>query len=149
MGKLASGSSGGEKMDISVIVVDDDLDCLETLVEYLELKDIQVVAKAKNGKEAVEFYERYKPEVVLLDIVMPHYDGFYTLEQIKSKNPNAKVIFVTGATSETTQKRLFESNVDGLLFKPFDMDKLVEALSTVKSGGKFIPTTVRSRTIGS
>ena len=136
-------------MDVSVIVVDDDLDCLEVLTEYLELKDIQVAAKAKNGKEAVEFYERYKPQVVLLDVVMPGYDGFYALEQIKTKNPDAKVIFVTAATSETTQKKLFESNVDGLLFKPFDMDKLIEAIDTVKNGKKFIPITVRSRVIGS
>ena len=136
-------------MDTSVIVVDDDFDCLETLTEYLELKEIQVVAKAKDGKEAVEFFERYQPEVVLLDVIMSDYDGFYALEQIKSKNPNAKVIFLTGATSELTQKRLFESDVDGLLFKPFDMDKLIQALDTVKSGGKFIPTTIRSRIIGS
>ena len=133
-------------MTISVIVVDDDRDNREVLTEYLELKDVKVLARASNGKEAFEFFEKNKPEIVLLDVIMPDYDGFYALERIKEHDPNAKVIFITAASRERTQEKLFETKIDGVIFKPFEMEKLMEVINIVKSGGKCIPNSVRSHT---
>ena len=132
-------------MDTSVIVVEDDLDSMEVLSEYLLMKEIKVVAKAKDGKEAFEFYQKFKPEIVLLDVIMPNYDGFYALEKIKEFDKDAKVIFVTAASNDTTQKRLFETNVDGIIFKPFQMNQLLEAIHVVQNGGKKIPKSVRAK----
>ena len=131
-------------MATQVIVVEDDNDSREILSEYLEMKEIKVVAKAQDGKEAVEMYAKFQPEVVLLDIVMPGYDGFYALERIRELDQNAKVIFVTAATNATTQERLFKSDVDGIIFKPYEMNELMKAITTVKNGGKSIPKSVRS-----
>ncbi|RDJ32561.1 MAG: response regulator [Crenarchaeota archaeon] len=128
----------------SVIIVDDDYDSLEVLSEYLSIKNLNVIAKAKNGAEAVIIYEKLQPDVVLLDVIMPEYDGFYALQKIKGINPNAKVIFVTAATAGVTQKRLFESNVEAIIFKPFEMDYLLETIDMVKQGKKRIPNTVRA-----
>ena len=133
-------------MTISVIVVDDDKDSLEVMSEYLELKDVNVLARASNGKEAFEIFVNNKPEIVLLDVIMPDYDGFYALERIKEHDPNAKVIFVTAASRERTQEKLFETNVDGIIFKPFEMEKLMTAINAVRNGKKWIPNTVRSKT---
>ncbi len=132
-------------MTTTVIVVEDDQDSLEVMTEYLEMKDIKVVARAKDGHEAFELYEKLKPEVVLLDVLMPYYDGFYALDKIKASNQNAKVIFVTAATNSKTQDKLFETNVDGILFKPFEMENLMEAIHIVKNGGKRIPGSVRAK----
>ena len=132
-------------MDTSVIVVEDDLDSMEVLSEYLQMKDLKVVARAQDGKEAFEMYEKFKPEIVLLDVIMPNYDGFYALERIKEKYPDSKVIFVTAASNDTTQKRLFETNVDGIIFKPFQMNQLLEAIHVVQNGGKKIPKSVRAK----
>jgi DNA-binding NarL/FixJ family response regulator len=132
-------------MTTTVIVVEDDQDSLEVMTEYLEMKDIKVVAKAKDGNEAFELFKKLTPEVVLLDVLMPYYDGFYALEKIKEFNQNAKVIFVTAATNSKTQDKLFESNVDGILFKPFEMENLMEAIHIVKNGGKRIPDSVRAK----
>lgn len=129
----------------TVIVVEDDQDSMEVTTEYLEMKDIQVIAKAKDGKEAFELYKKLQPEVVLLDVIMPNYDGFYALEKIKEFNKNAKVIFVTAATNSKTQERLFQTNVDGILFKPFEMENLMDAIHIVKNGGKRIPGSVRAQ----
>ena len=131
-------------MTIQAIVVEDDNDSREILSEYLEMKEIKVVAKAQDGKEAVEMYTKFRPEVVLLDIVMPGYDGFYALERIRELDQNAKVIFVTAATNATTQERLFKSDVDGIIFKPYEMNELIKTITTVKNGGKSIPKSVRS-----
>ncbi len=132
-------------MTTTVIVVEDDQDSLEVMTEYLEMKDIKVVARAKDGHEAFELYEKLKPEVVLLDVLMPYYDGFYALDKIKASNQNAKVIFVTASTNSKTQDKLFETNVDGILFKPFEMENLMEAIHIVKNGGKRIPGSVRAK----
>ena len=113
-------------MSISVIVVDDDNDSLEVLSEYLSLKELNVLAKAKNGKEAVEIYKKFMPDVVLLDVLMPGYDGFYAIEKIKEFNPDAKVIFVTAAIIGPTQRKLFTYDVDGIIFKPFDIENLIK-----------------------
>lgn len=131
-------------MTIQAIVVEDDNDSREILSEYLEMKEIKVIAKAQNGKEAFEMYRKFRPEVVLLDIVMPGYDGFYALERIREFDKHAKVIFVTAATNATTQEKLFKSDVDGIIFKPYEMNELIQAISTVTNGGKRIPKSVRS-----
>lgn len=131
-------------MSISVIIVEDDDDSREVLAEYLELKEIKVIAKAKNGHEALDLYKKFHPEVVLLDVMMPTFDGFYALDKIKEYDNNAKVIFVTAATSSSTQHKLFESNVEGIIFKPFDMEHLLNTIQLVKDGSRVIPPTMRS-----
>ena len=131
-------------MTLSVIVVEDDFDSLEVLSEYLNLKELNVLAKAKNGKEAVELYEKFKPEIVLLDVLMPGYDGFYAIEKIKEIDPSAKVIFVTAATMGPTQRKLFEYDVEGIIFKPFEMDYLMDSIQAVRNGRKVIPATTHS-----
>ena len=131
-------------MTLSVIVVEDDFDSLEVLSEYLNLKELNVLAKAKNGKEAVELYEKFKPEIVLLDVLMPGYDGFYAIEKIKELDPSAKVIFVTAATMGPTQRKLFDYDVEGIIFKPFEMDYLMESIEAVRNGRKVIPATTHS-----
>ena len=108
------------------------------------MKDLKVVAKADNGKSAVEIYKKFKPDVVLLDVIMPGYDGFYALENIRRINPDAKIIFVTAASSGPTQTRLFSYDASAIIFKPFEMDHLIKVIEDVKNGKKVIPRDVRS-----
>ena len=131
-------------MTLNVIVVEDDFDSLEVLSEYLSLKELNVLAKAKNGKEAVEIYQKFKPDIVLLDVLMPGYDGFYAVEKIKEVDPSAKIIFVTAATMGPTQRKLFDYDVDGIIFKPFEMDYLMNSIEAVRNGRKVIPATTHS-----
>ena len=131
-------------MTLNVIVVEDDFDSLEVLSEYLSLKELNVLAKAKNGKEAVEIYQKFKPDIVLLDVLMPGYDGFYAVEKIKEVDPSAKIIFVTAATMGPTQRKLFDYDVDGIIFKPFEMDYLMDSIVAVRNGRKVIPATTHS-----
>ena len=131
-------------MTLNVIVVEDDFDSLEVLSEYLSLKELNVLAKAKNGKEAVEIYQKFRPDIVLLDVLMPGYDGFYAVEKIKEVDPSAKIIFVTAATMGPTQRKLFDYDVDGIIFKPFEMDYLMNSIEAVRNGRKVIPATTHS-----
>jgi len=91
-----------------VIVVDDDKDTVEVFCEYLEIKGIEVLGRGHNGREAVELFKEKKPEIVLLDVMMPEYDGFFGLKNIRKLDPNAKVIMVTADLTSDTEKKLKE-----------------------------------------
>ena len=117
-----------------VIVVDDDKDTVEVFCEYLEIKDIEVLGRGHNGREAVELFKEKKPEIVLLDVMMPEYDGFFGLKNIRKLDPNAKVIMVTADLTSDTEKKLKELQASGILYKPYEIDKVVETIDKVKQG---------------
>jgi two-component system chemotaxis response regulator CheY len=108
----------------TAIVVDDDYDIVETFCEYLELKNVHVLGKGHNGKDAVELYQKFKPEVVFLDVTMPDYNGFYALEKIKQINPDAKVIMITADLTEETEDKLIELCASTIIYKPLQLDSI-------------------------
>lgn len=118
----------------SVITIDDDPAIVQVIREYLEIKNIDVIGMGSNGKEAVELYKKLKPDVVLLDVMMPQYDGFYALEKIREIDPNAKVIMVTADLTLNTEKKLTELRASAITYKPYDIDNLIEIIEKVNNG---------------
>lgn len=116
---------------VKVIVVDDDVDTVEVFCEYLEIKDITVVGRGYNGKTAVELYEKFKPDITLLDVMMPEYDGFYGLENIKNINPDAKIIMVTADLTFDTEKKLKDLNASAVIYKPYEIDSVIDTIHKV------------------
>lgn len=123
-----------------VIVVDDDRDTVEVFCEYLGIKDIQVLGKGFSGKEAVNLYKELKPEIVLLDVMMPDYDGFYGLRNIREYDPQAKVIMVTADLTSDTEKKLKELNASAILYKPYEIDSVVSTIDKVSKGEVLLET---------
>ncbi len=117
----------------SVIVVDDDNTLVKVFEQYLKLKNIDVLGHGYDGKDAVTLYEKLKPDVVLLDIMMPHHDGFYAIEKIKEIDPNAKVIVVTADLTADTEKKLQNLKISGIIYKPYDMKDIVNKIENVSS----------------
>lgn len=113
------------------IVIDDDPDIVTVFSDYLEIKDIAIVGRGYNGKDAVELYEKLRPDIVFLDVMMPQYDGIYALERIKQLNPNAKVIMVTADLSSDTYNRLQELNVSAIIYKPFDIEEVLKVIKSI------------------
>jgi DNA-binding NarL/FixJ family response regulator len=124
---------------VRVVVVDDDIDTVEVFCEYLEIKDITVVGRGHNGKKATELYENLRPDIVLLDVMMPEYDGFYGLEHIRKINPEAKVIMVTADLTYDTEKKLKEFNASAVIYKPYEIDSVIETIHKVSSEIVTIP----------
>ena len=87
----------------SVIIVDDDRDTLEVFSEYLRMKGVKVLGQGRNGKEAVELYQKFKPDIAILDMRMPEFDGKYAIDEIKKIDSDAQIIVVTGFTEYTTE----------------------------------------------
>ena len=128
----------------TAIVIDDDFDTGDVLEEYLEFKDIQILGKGLDGKDAVDLYKKYNPDIVFLDIMMPHYDGFYALEKIKQLDPDARVIMVTGDLTAETYNRLQILKTSAIIYKPFDIDHMMEVIKQVL-GDKLIEVVLQKR----
>ena len=125
----------------SVIVVDDDRDTVEVFCEYLAIKDIEVLGRGYDGKTAVELYKKHTPDVVLLDVMMPDYDGFYGLENIRKINPDAKIIMVTADLTSDTEKKLVDLKASAMIYKPYEIDSVIETIEKVHKENVVISTT--------
>lgn len=112
----------------SVIVIDDDQDTLDIFCEFLKLKNVQILGKAKNGFQALNLYKETKPDVVLMDVMMPDYNGFFGLEKIKEFDKNSKIIMVTADLTENTSRRLQDLGANEILYKPYDIDQVMKTI---------------------
>lgn len=119
---------------ISAIVIDDENDVLEVFCEYLKVKNVNVLAKGRNGKDAVELYQKLKPDVVLMDLVMPHYDGFYGIENIRKYDPDSKIIIFSASLTPEYVDILRKMKVSGISIKPYDMERIIDLINKVSIG---------------
>jgi len=109
----------------SIIIIDDNVDAVETLKEYFEASKIDVLGYGYNGKDAVELYEKHNPDIVLLDLAMPEFDGFYAIENIQKINPKAKIIILTGSIDAASQVKLDGHQLYANFSKPYKITELV------------------------
>ena len=120
----------------TVLVIDDNPDVLSLFVELLELKKFQVVGTGRNGKEAVAQFEKLKPDITFLDVVMPNTDGLYALDLIREINPEAVVVMITTDLSQDTAKRLEDLKATAVVYKPFDINDLVKIVDEIEADVK-------------
>jgi len=110
----------------SVIVIDDDKDTVSVLSELLELHGMNVIGKGYNGLEGVQLFDKLHPDVTLLDLMMPQYDGLYALRKIREKDKTANVIIVTGGYPDSLEEEIQSLKPTKILFKPLDVSILVD-----------------------
>lgn len=114
---------------IKVCIVDDNRELVALLEEYIsEQPDMDVIGVAHNGQDCLSMLEQVSPDVLVLDIIMPHLDGLAVLERIKefqkgTSIPN--VIMLTAFGQEDVTKKAVELGASYFILKPFDMDNLV------------------------
>ena len=116
----------------TVIVIEDDESMLEIFEEWIKMAGISVLAKGYDGKEAVELFEKHRPEIVILDLMMPGYDGFYAISGIRKIDPNAKILILTADVTEDTKQRLNQLDVS-LMYKPYELDDVVKEIKKLES----------------
>ncbi|MGY5146595.1 MAG: response regulator [Candidatus Nitrosopumilus sp. bin_7KS] len=113
---------------VSCIVIDDDQDVLDVFCELLSIVGVDVMDKGTDGKEAERLYEKHRPDLIFVDLLMPEYDGFYAIERIRSINPNAKIVIVTGDLKAGESYLLDSYNVSAIIYKPFDIHMIKQVL---------------------
>ncbi|PHR52774.1 MAG: response regulator [Arcobacter sp.] len=89
------------------------------------------VASAFNGKEAIEMYERLKPDIIFVDIVMPEMDGIELSRKLREMNPNQIIIVISASNDIQKISESIEIGVNSFIQKPIDTKKIIELLSNV------------------
>jgi two-component system chemotaxis response regulator CheY len=111
-----------------ILTADDSAFMRKVLIDILKEAGAEVIIEAANGREAVEKYESEKPDLVLLDIIMPEMDG---MEALKKIGKGTKVIMITAVGQEGVINEAKANGAAGYILKPFDKVKVLEEINKV------------------
>jgi DNA-binding NarL/FixJ family response regulator len=121
-------------MQLKIMLVDDHVLFLEGLQYLLDTYGIQVTGKARNGKEALTKARILKPDIILMDIRMPEYDGLNALKLIKEEMPDIKVLMLTTSEEDDDLFTAIRYGASGYLFKNTDAKDLINMLLQIEKG---------------
>ena len=114
--------------DRTALVVDDSGLNRQIIIEYLHGKNFNIL-EAEDGKQALEHVATGKPDIILLDLIMPVMDGFETLEELKKIGSEIPVIVITAYLKDNTYQRCLTLGAKGFLHKPVKMHELFNLIS--------------------
>jgi DNA-binding NarL/FixJ family response regulator len=137
----------GDDEPLKVIVVDDDPLARRMLRDVLQNAGITVIAEAGGGREAIELSVYYKPDVVVMDLVMPGMDGVAATRQIVDKAPEVRVVMLTSSDSEEVGLMTLRAGASGFLCKSVGVDALPRALRCAKDGEAVVSRALTMRLI--
>jgi len=124
-----------ENLQDKTVLIAEDTDLIRTLVK-IALRPLGcTVVEAVDGREALLLAVELEPDLILLDVVMPHMDGFSVLEKMRGENicPNCLIVMLTTAATQADQDHGKESGADGYIVKPFGKDELRETVMNLLS----------------
>lgn len=113
-----------ENMGKKILVIDDEADLCTTIKAQLEASGFNVLA-AFSGQEGIDKAKEYKPDLVILDLMMPGMDGFEACRKLKKDFPSTPVIVLTALEQDDSAKRALSAGAEGYLVKPFEEDSLL------------------------
>jgi len=116
---------------VKVLAVDDSKTMLAMLAAQLRGSDFEIVATASSGPEAVEKFKEIKPQLVLLDVVMPEVTGVETLERLLRLDTAACVVMVSSIGAEATVQDCLKKGARSFLQKPLQKDNMLAQLTNV------------------
>jgi two-component system, NarL family, response regulator LiaR len=133
---------------IRVLIVDDHAVVREGLRTFLELQDgLEVVGEAGDGEEAVGLAERLRPDVVLMDLVMPKLDGVEAMRELRQRVPGARVIVLTSFLDDDRLLPALRAGAAGYLLKNVQPQELARAVRAADGGEALIDPAVAARLV--
>lgn len=117
-----------------ILVVDDAAFMRGSMKLILEKAGHEVVGMAANGREGVELFQKLRPDITTLDILMGEMDGISTLKEIMKKDPSAKVVMLTAVGTESTQEEARKLGASGYVRKPFRQEDVVREIDRIIKG---------------
>jgi len=124
-----------EQERIRVMIVDDHDMLREGLIAFLRVySNLDLVAEASNGREAIRRCEELQPDVVLMDLIMPEIDGVETTRQVLEVSPRTKVIALTSFGDDDLVRRALKAGAISYLLKNVSAEELAEAIEAAYAG---------------
>lgn len=111
------------------ILVVDDAQFLRVRITKMLSSDGHEILEADNGLRAVDMYKSSRPDVVLMDITMPEMDGLAALREIRSYDPNARVVMLTALGQESVVLEAIKSGAKDFVVKPFQQERVLNAIA--------------------
>jgi DNA-binding NarL/FixJ family response regulator len=131
---------------IRVLIADDHEVVRRGLRTFLDLQDdIEVVAEAEDGDEAVAASERLTPDVILLDLVMPRRDGVAAIPEIRRRSPRTRVIVLTSFLDDDKLLPAVRAGAAAYVLKDIQPQELVQAIRTVHGGDSLLHPAAAAR----
>ncbi|EKO3384534.1 response regulator transcription factor [Vibrio fluvialis] len=123
---------------IRVVIVDDHRVVLEGFMARLEMEpEIEVIATASNGLEALDVVKQHRPDVILMDVSMPIMNGIDATRLIKEEVPDAKVLMLTMHDNREYIMKVMQAGAVGYMLKEISAEKMVQAIKTVNLGSTY------------
>ena len=114
-----------------VLIADDAAFMRMMIKDILQKNGFEVVGEASNGIEAVNLYKKEKPDVVTMDITMPDMDGIEAVKEIKAFDQDAKIIMCSAMGQQSMVMDAIKSGAKDFIVKPFQSDRVLEAIRKV------------------
>ena len=131
---------------IRILIADDHYIVRMGLVALVNTEpDMEVVAEANDGIQALELFARHQPDLALLDLRMPGKSGIQTTKEIRNKFPAARILMLSAFDGDEDIHRALQAGAHGYVLKNSTGDKLVPALRAVAAGQNWIPKEIASR----
>jgi DNA-binding NarL/FixJ family response regulator len=138
-----------EAAKIKVLIVDDHPIMRVGIAAIIDATpDMTAIAQAGSGEEALELFEKYLPDITLMDLQLPGISGVETIRTIIARHPEAKFVVLTTYEGDEDIYQALEAGARSYIVKGMPHDTLVSALHRVHAGGRFLPQPV-SRTLSS
>ena len=130
---------------IRVLLADDHAIYREGLRQVLEGAGLAVAAEAATGEEALQKARETHPDVVILDLSMPGRGGIETVQEVKRREPRARVLVLTMHSEDHLAMRCLREGADGYLTKDAPPDQVLAAVRKVSGGGKYVSPSLAER----
>jgi len=131
------------KKKTRILIADDHAIVREGLSLILNLQsDMTVVGQASNGRSAIQSAQTLKPDLVLMDIMMPDTDGIRATEEIARACPGVRVLLLTSSTNALEIKEALAVGARGVVSKAAPHEDLLNAIRTVTGGGKYVSSEI-------
>jgi DNA-binding NarL/FixJ family response regulator len=117
-----------------IVIADDHALFRDSLRSLLTARDLEVVGEARTGKEAIELAWQLKPDVVLMDLMMPEMDGLEATRRLAAELPDVKVIVLTASDEESNLFEAIKSGAKGYLLKDLEAERFFALLEGVAKG---------------
>ena len=112
----------------TIMIVDDSNVIRNRIARGSESIELEVVATAGNGKDAVQLYDLLRPDLVTMDLTMPQMDGLECIQKIIDINEDANILVISALADKATGIRALEYGARGFIYKPFSDEELFSAL---------------------
>lgn len=116
---------------IKILLCDDEIFARDAMANLIKRKGFDVVV-ASTGEECISLFEKEKPDIVFLDVILPDLDGDHLHKYLKELNPDVKVYYITGSETVFTRENAQNIGAKGYLQKPVDIDELLKTLEEIK-----------------